>query len=612
MKRAANLNYAMIGNCTSAALVNEDCSIDWLCLPFFDSSSVFARILDQDQGGHFKILARDVISVEQSYVYHTAIVKTVFTTKDGIFEVRDYMPRFVTNTGEVHCPSEIHRNIRLVQGCPKITVEFDPRPNYAVGVVRLTSHPEYLKVDSTQGEYNSFYLYTNFNMDDVIKGNEIKLGSSAYFLLSYHEKLEPVTFDKILVEYERTKSYWMYWVYRTRVPERYKEMVIRSIITLKLLMYQRTGAVIAAPTTSLPEIIGKGRNWDYRYCWVRDASMIIDLYARMGHQISSLRYINFILNRMLLKDDDIAVIYSINGEKKLDERVLDHLNGYAGSRPVRVGNDAYKQRQNDVYGDLIETIYTFFVVNPKSVRLLDEEIWTVICSLANRVTAAWKEPDCGIWERRGPARHFLHSKLMNWVAMDRAAKIARFIGKPQHVPGLLKAAQEIKEDILKNGWDDELKSFVMYYGGKELDASVLLMLHYGFLDHKDPRMVSTVHNVHKELTRDGFVFRYNAPDEFGKPENAFIVCTFWMINALYLISEEQQARVMLENMIAHANAFGLFSEDIETATGRLTGNFPQGYSHLAFIQTVFLLETQYDWSDASKSGLMSFKTAGGL
>jgi GH15 family glucan-1,4-alpha-glucosidase len=602
-----NLNYAIIGNCATAALINEDCSIDWLCLPFFDSSSVFGRILDEKKGGHFKIWAENIISVEQSYLYHTPIVKTVFTTKDGVFEVRDYMPRFSNNDGQIYCPSEIHRGIYLVKGNPKILIECNPRPNYGLNAANLTPYPDYLKITSTHGEYNSYYLYTNLDMDDIIQGKAIELKTSAYFMLSYHEKIEPITPDKMLMEYERTKGYWLHWVYRTKVPAQHKEMMIRSIITLKLLMFQRTGAVIAAPTTSLPEIIGKDRNWDYRYCWVRDASMIIDLYSRIGHAKTSIRFINFMLNRLLLKDYSISVMYGINGEVNLDEKILDHLSGYENSRPVRIGNAAYEQKQNDVYGHLIETIYTSFVVDFRNDLLLDEETWTVVRSLAKKVESIWREPDCGIWERRGDPQHFVHSKLMSWVAMDRAAKIAQFIGKTQYVAKYLKVAGEIKEDILKNGWDENLRSFVMHYGSKEFDASNLLMLHYGFLEKNDPRIIDMVKNTYNNLTKDGYVLRYKAIDEFGLPQNAFIVCTFWMINALYLIGQEEEARTMLEKIMSHANRFGLFSEDIETDTGRLTGNFPQGYSHLAFVQTILLLETNYDWSDAFKSSRSPFK-----
>ncbi len=462
-----NYDYGIIGNCTSAALVSADCSIEWLCLPFFDSPSVLGCILDRNKGGYFKISAVNPVSVTQSYVYHTPILKTVFTTKEGIFEVRDYMPRFTVYNSDVYCPSEIHRNIHLIKGNPKLRVEFCPRPNYGLSGADISNRGEYIKAASMQGEYNSYYLYSNLGLEDIIKGNEIELKESSYFLLSYHEKLDPVTLERIFVEYERTKSYWMHWIFRTKLPERYKEMVIRSVITLKLLMYQRTGAVIAAPTTSLPEIIGKDRNWDYRYCWIRDASMIIDLYARMGHEHSAARYINFILNRMLLKNDNIAVMYGINGEQDLEEKELKHLDGYEGSKPVRIGNDAYRQKQNDIYGQLIETIYTSFIVNPHGISRIDEEVWTVVRSLANKAAVVWNEADCGIWERRGQPRHFVHSKLMNWVAMDRAAKIASFINKPDHAKGFLRTAEEIKADILKNGWDEKLQSVVMFYGARE-------------------------------------------------------------------------------------------------------------------------------------------------
>lgn len=594
------MDYAIVGNCTSAALIGPDASIDWLCLPFFDSPSVFGRILDEQKGGYFRISAEDVIKVQQSYAYHTPILKTRFETKDGVFEVMDYMPRFLTSGGEVYCPSEIHRNIHVISGRPRIRVELKPCPNYGLGEGSFQRFPDYLKITSTKGEYNSFYLYSDLDFDAIQRGEAVELRASSYFLLSYHEKLSYVNQEKVYLEYEKTKSYWMDWVYRTRVPEKYKEIVIHSVITLKLLMFQRTGAVIAAPTTSLPEIIGGERNWDYRYCWVRDASMIIDLYARMGHVHSAERYIQFILERMLVKNENIAVMYGINGERLINERVLGHLDGYQGSRPVRIGNAAYRQRQNDVYGELIEAVYSYFVANPRHQRDFDEELWTVVRSLANKVVADWRSPDCGIWERRGSEHHFVHSKMMSWVAMDRAAKISRFIGQKRHAPRYLEAAEEIKRDILANGWDPELNSFVMHYGSKDFDASNLLMLHYGFLEPSDSRIKGTVEVALQHLVRNGFVMRYTAQDEFGLPKNAFIVCTFWLINALYLIGREKEARTMFDQAIGHVNRFGLLSEDIEPETGRLTGNFPQGYSHLALIQSAFLLETNYQWNSGSR------------
>jgi len=419
--------------------------------------------------------------------------------------------------------------------------------------------------------------------------------------LSFHEKIETIDKDKIFLDYQKTKSYWLDWVQRTHYPEKYKEEVLRSAITLKLLMYQRTGAVIAAATTSLPEIIGGDRNWDYRYCWIRDAAMVIDLYVRIGHIKSADGFINFILNRVQLKHEDIGVIYGINGEEKLDEETLDHLDGYEGSKPVRIGNDAYKQQQNDLYGELIETIFTYFVVNRRSSFQVNEEIWTMTRSLVNRVRDTWRDPDSGIWERRDKPQHYVHSKLMNWVAMDRAVKIAKFVNKSRYVEPWTKMAEEIKIDILKNGWNEKIKAFTMYYGSDICDASNLLMLHYGFLNADDPRIVSTVKQYYKHLVKEGFTFRYVIEDGLGVPKNAFIVCTFWMINSLYLIGEEKKSRKMFENLLKSSNHLNLFSEDIEVTTKRLTGNFPQGYSHLAFIQTSLLLETDYNWSDAFTS-----------
>ncbi|HPS20684.1 MAG TPA: glycoside hydrolase family 15 protein [Candidatus Omnitrophota bacterium] len=591
------MNYAAIGNCSSAALIGPDCSVDWLCLPFFDSPSIFCRILDKNIGGHFRISAENIVSVKQRYLHHTAILKTTFTTKEGIFEVMDYMPRFLAHDGDVICPSEIHRNIYLVEGVPRIVVDFNPCPNYGLAKGKFSIIPGGMKINSTKGEYNSFYLYSNLSFDKILKNEPIELQQSSYFLLSYHEKLAPINSEKIYLEYEKTKSYWMDWAYRIKTPRKYAETVIRSVITLKLLMFQRTGAFVAAPTTSLPEVKGGQRNWDYRFCWVRDASMIIDLFSRIGHVIAAENFIKFILGRMLLKKENIAVMYGINGEKNICETTLDHLEGYDLSRPVRIGNAAYTQKQNDVYGELIEAIYSYFVINEKNHKSFNEELWTVVRSLANKVIEIWKEPDCGIWERRGDMQHFVHSKMMSWVALDRAAKIARFIGKEKQVPVYLAVAEEIKSDILKNGWDEAQNSFVMAYGSKEFDASNLLMFHYSFLEHSDPRMIGTAKAAKKYLMRNDFVMRYTSEDEFGVPENAFIVCTFWLINALYLIGEKQEARKMFDRVISHANDFGLLSEAIEPETGIARGNFPQGYSHLALVQTALLLETDYEWSD---------------
>ncbi|MFA5370109.1 MAG: glycoside hydrolase family 15 protein, partial [Candidatus Omnitrophota bacterium] len=562
---------------------------------------VFARLLDNDRGGYFRISGVDTVNITQGYIPHTPILKTVFITKDGTFEVRDYMPRFITAREECYCPPEIHRDILLVSGSPKIIFEFRPMPNYACTQADLSNEGGYIKIISRQGAYNSFYLYSNLDLDKIIRSEPIELRGTSYALFSYHEKLEEVDTDKVYIEYEKTKTYWLDWVYRTDVPRKFRDMVIRSAITLKLLTYQKTGAVIAAVTTSLPEIIGKDRNWDYRYCWIRDSSMIVDLYIRIGHFKTATNYMDFILNRMLTKRANISIMYGINGEKVLEEKVLGYLSGYENSRPVRIGNNAYRQTQNDIYGQLIEAIYTYFVLNKRVKIDFNEEIWTAVRTSAFVASQQWMMPDQGIWERRQEPRHYVHSKLMSWVAMNRAARIAKRIGKDQYARKWLDTAAEIRDDVLKNGWNDKIGSFTMYYGSEELDAANLLMLHYGFMDKSDDRMKSTVAKSMDDLVKDNFVFRYIRDDGFGVPENSFIVCTFWMINALYLIGRKEEARSMFDNIVRHANRFGLFSEDIETGTGRLTGNFPQGYSHMAFIQTLLLLQTDYNWSDVSNA-----------
>jgi GH15 family glucan-1,4-alpha-glucosidase len=600
-----NYHYGLIGNCTSAALVSRDASIDWLCLPFFDSPSVFARLLDRYRGGFFQIEGVDTVEINQRYIEDTAILKTIFDTAHGSFEINDYMPRFVLGQKTYYCPSEVHRALRVLSGSPRIRVRLYPMPNYALGGVTYEMRDDYAKMISTQGSYMSFYLYSNLDMTKLVQGEEMTLPPYAYTVLSYHEKLENFSTEKIYHQFEKTKAFWLDYVDQIRYPTRYREHVIRSAITLKMLSYQRTGAIVAAPTTSLPEIIGGERNWDYRYCWIRDGGMTIDLYSRIGDAETSERFMQYILQRLPFKNDPIQIMYSIDGEKVLEEKIQGHLEGYEGSGPVRTGNGAYNQKQNDLYGQLIEAIYTFFLFN-KTVKdrekiQINEEIWTLVRSLVNHLMRVWQQPDSGIWEFRGIEQHFTHSKLMSWVGMDRAAKIAAFLGRHTYVEGWQRLAGQIKNDILQNAWSDKAKAFTMCYGSDALDASNLLMLHYNFLPPDDPRIISTVHQYFKHLVQNGFMFRYDIADDFGQPENAFIVCTFWMINALYIIGEREKAQKMFDHILKYRNHLGLLSEDIEVCTGRLTGNFPQAYSHLALIQSAFTLETAYNWLDEDQS-----------
>ena len=605
MSRQDNYHYGIIGNCTTSALISNESSIDWLCLPYFDSPSLFARILDENKGGFFKICGVDTIEINQRYIHDTAILKTVFYTEHGDFELHDYMPRFTLGNHNYYCPSEIHRSFRILSGRPKIRVVIHPKPNYALDGARYEFHDEYIKIVSKNGSYMSFYMYSNLDLKKIITEGEIELYQHNYIILSYHEKLERFNVEKIYHQFEKTKAYWLDYVDQTRYPEKYREAVIRSAITLKLLSYQKTGAILAAPTTSLPEVIGVERNWDYRYCWIRDGGMTIDVYSRIGDLETSARFMEYIIQRLPFKNDPISIMYSIEGDRVQEEQIQEHLEGYNGSYPVRVGNNACSQKQNDLYGQLIEAIYTFFIFNnnikDREKIQTNEEIWTLVRSLVNHIYHVWKERDSGIWEFRGIEQHFSHSKLMSWVGMDRAAKIAAFWGRNKYIQGWNNLAEKIKEDILHNAWSEKTKTFIMHYDSDHLDASNLLMLHYSFLPPEDPRIRSTVYQYYKHLVKNGFMFRYLMEDDFGYPENAFIVCTFWMINALYLIGEKEKAREMFEYMLKYRNHLGLLSEDIEIYTGRLTGNFPQAYSHLALIQSAFTLETDYNWLDENVS-----------
>lgn len=612
ISRPDNYDYGLVGNCTSAALISRDASVDWLCLPCFDSPSLFARLLDRDKGGDFQVIGVGTQQISQTYIQDTAILKTRFETSDGCFEILDYMPRFLLRNASHYCPSELHRSLRVVHGSPRIRVRLSPMPNYALGGVFYEQHGEYVKMLSTNGSYMSYYLYSNLSHENLIEGKDIELPPEAYIVLSYHEKVEPFTTDRIYHEVEKTKAYWLDYIDRMRYPDRYRNAVVRSIITLKLLSYQRTGAVLAAPTTSLPEIVGQTRNWDYRYCWMRDGGMTIEVYARIGDFETSARFMQYIIQRLPFKNEPIQIMYGIEGEKRLDEKTLDHLAGYENSRPVRIGNAAYGQKQNDLYGNLIEAIYTFLLFNSdsrnKANSQINEESWTVVRSLVNHIKQVWQRPDSGIWEFRGLERHFLHSKLMSWVGMDRATKIAAFWGRHKYIQEWSEFANKIKDDILANAWNDSLQSFTMSYGSSSLDASCLLMLHYNFLPKDDERVLSTVRHCYEHLVRHGCMFRYTTEDDFGTPENAFIVCTFWMINALYLIGEKQKAREMFDHLLQCRNHLGLLSEGIEVHSGRLTGNFPQAYSHLALIQSAFVLETDYNWLDKDVSLVKKHQT----
>jgi GH15 family glucan-1,4-alpha-glucosidase len=579
-----NLDYGLIGNCQSAALISRNGSIDWCCLPRFDSPSVFAKLLDTEKGGSLSFALAEDYEIDQHYIWSTNVLRTRFTNGNDAFEVIDFMPRYKKQDGNFYTPPDVVRFIRYIYGAPKFIINHDPKLEYASQPVESTIKGDFIYTRTTGQVYDSLYLYSSFALQDIKEGNEITLKGDAFVLVSYHEKLAPQNLNRTYLKFQRTKTYWMEWSENTRSYKEYNEEIMRSALILKALSYEQSGAVLAAATTSLPETIGEVRNWDYRFCWIRDASMVIRVMSHLGHAISARKFLDFVVSIIPDKDEKIQIMYGINGERDLTEKFLDHLSGYEGSSPVRIGNAAYIQKQNDIYGILLEVIYRQFVTFETS---LDnkEELWTIAKGISKIVEEHWQEPDKGIWELRTEDRHFTFSKLLCWVAIDRTIKIGEILGLDHRLTDLKQLRTQIHEDIYLNSWNEEVQAYTQYYGSKDLDASTLLMEQYGFIEATDERYIKTVQATERELCKDGLMYRYKNEDDFGLPSSSFTICSFWFINSLNKIGESERARKYFDQLLSYSNHLGLFSEDIDFETKRLLGNFPQAYSHLALIET---------------------------
>ena len=578
------LNYGIIGNCKSSALINEDSSIDWCCLPQFDSSAVFCKIIDEKIGGSFKIEVDKSYVITQHYINNTAILKTKFRNNENEFEVLDFMTRFKLDDQNFYNPPELQRMIRPLKGIPKIKVLYNPTLEYANGKTKTYEKEDFIVSVFEEASYETLFLYTDIEKNKILKNIEFELTTPVYLNLSYNEKIDVPTLKKSNLELEKTKEYWLNWCKKGPKYSLYNDEVKRSAITLKLLTFEKTGAVLAAATTSIPETIGEVRNWDYRFCWIRDASMVIKIIAKLGHERIVKNFIDFIVNLIPNKNEKLQIMYGIDGQKILTEKKLDHLSGYKNSKPVRVGNAAYIQKQNDIYGILVDVIH-FQIEKFKEENYKYEQLWSIVKSVVWVVEKNWKKPDKGIWEFRNEDQHFTFSKLLCWVAIDRAIKISNLIKKGRKTDRWIPLRDEIKNDILSNAWNPKIKAFSQSYGSDFLDASVLLMESYGFIESKDPKYIDTVKAIEKELLYDGLLFRYKNNDDFGEPKSSFTVCTFWYINSLFKIGEKTKAKRLFDQLLSNSNHLGLFSEDLDFKTKKMLGNFPQAYSHLALIET---------------------------
>lgn len=580
----STLNFGIIGNCKSAALINEDSTIEWCCLPQFDSPSVFGKIIDSNIGGHFKILCDDSYKITQTYVNNTSILCTLFENEEHAFEVLDFMPRYLKDNSMYHAPPELSRVLRQKKGNPRCRIVYKPRLEYALGETKSYVKKNFIVSIVDDKDYDSLFLYSDLNHQSILEGSEIEITKSHFLTVSYNEKLTVPTLENTLLEYQKTKVYWLNWCSKTPSFSNYNSAILRSAMTLKLLTFEKTGAVLAAATTSLPETIGEVRNWDYRFCWIRDASMVIKVIAKLGHVQIVKNFINYIIDLVPDKNEKLQIMYGISGEKILTEKTLDHLDGYEGSKPVRVGNAAYTQKQNDIYGILMDVIH-YQIERFSEQNDEYEKLWTIVKSTVWVVENNWRHPDKGIWEFRHEDRHFTFSKLLCWVAVDRAIKISQLIEVDKSVQKWEVLRDEIYEDIMTNAWSEKMQAFTQSYQSDHLDASVLLMEYYDFIDAKDPKYIKTVNAIEKELMHQGLLFRYKNEDDFGFPSSSFTVCTFWFINSLYKIGETEKSQKLFDELLSYGNHLGLFSEDIDFSTKRLLGNFPQAYSHLALIDT---------------------------
>ncbi len=601
--------HGVIGNGRSAALVAPDGDIVFACLPDFDSGTVFAALLDPERGGRFAIELVGGRAVTQAYEPRTNVLVTTFEGPESALRVIDFMPRYMWDgragvAGDA--PPDIVRVLEPLRGAPEVRVHYDPRLEYGRfptehmqlgAVIKSTTRGAARRgrrAKDVREVYESLYLYTDLDAGDVLAAAPIAVSDRRFLLVSYHDKVQAPNRETVELMLQRTRAYWLLWAARTKLPRRYTDEALRSALTLRLLQFDPTGAFVAAVTTSLPETIGAERNWDYRFCWIRDASMTVSVLRRLGHPRMASRFIDWILDTVPTKDDELQIMYGLRGEKELTEEVLDHLAGYQGSRPVRIGNAAHSQRQHDIFGVLLDVIHQDLLLRERTPEALDR-LWTRVRSEVRTVEKHWRDPDRGIWEIRGEPRHFVFSKVLSWVAIDRAVAIAGLLGKTDWAARYRQLADTMHADICARGWSERHGAFTQSYMTDEtpagdLDAANLLLAEYGFLAPNDPRFVATVERTIAELGRDGLLYRYKSRDDFGEPESAFTVCSFWLVKALATIGQRRRARALFEELLRSANPHGLYGEDLDFRTRRQLGNFPQAYSHLALIDCALALE----------------------
>lgn len=580
-------DYALIGDMNSAALVSKEGSIDWLCFPRFDSPSVFAALLDPEKGGRFAVSLAGEAEARQAYLPDTNVLRTVLEGEEGTLEVVDFMPCYDKGF-EMEAFHEVHRRLRCVAGRVTVRVHFEPRLVYGADETQTWSEDGGCLA---KGSREWLSLASDLPFEER-KGHctaEVALedGDERWMVLRWNDDvLRPVEDFRPGEKLDKTEVFWKEWLEGCTYRGPARALVERSLLALKLLIYEPTGALVAAPTTSLPEVPGGTKNWDYRYSWLRDAAFALRAFHRCGFTEEERAYRHWVMRRLRghsLNPSQLRVLYGVEGDEDLEERTLDHLRGYRDARPVRRGNEAHSQFQLDMFGALVDALYLSYHTD----RDMNDHVWRTIDGLADFVAAHWRRPDSGMWELRGERQHYTHSKVMAWVGLDRAARVARRWGNPQRGKVWERVRDEIHAYVMENAYDEERGSFVQYVGGKETDGSLLIMPIVFFLDQDDPRWKGTLKRIREELGDGPLVRRFQ---EEGPAEGAFLMLSFWLVDALVHSGRLEEAEELFQDLAERANHVGLYAEMVDPETGRFLGNFPQAFTHMALVNAAVNLQ----------------------
>ena len=610
-------DYGVVGNLETCVLVGGDGSIDWCCLPRLESSSVFAAILDVERGGHFSLRPSGSFTADQRYVPATNVLEVEFSTESGTAVLTDFMPMLGDDPAAPFSEPWVYRRVACTDGAVDIAVEFEPRFDYARartsvepadGGVLARGNGEHVSLTTPTG--------TSLDVEDTAAYGTYRLeeGEDAWYTLQYGQRKRPASVDPEAL-LQRTIDYWRGWVHECpsedgTTPDdadaclfsgTWHDEVVRSELVLKLLMHHRTGAIAAAPTTSLPEKIGGPRNWDYRFSWIRDAAFTVQALYKLGHVAETTAYFDWCLDVVHTESETLQPLqplYGLRGERNLTEEVLDHLSGYRDSAPVRIGNAARSQLQLDVYGELVLGVYE----TSRFGETITERTWETIRDVVEHVCLLWDRRDAGMWEVRSDPEHFVHSKVMCWVALDRGIEMARTEGFDAPLERWAEVRGEIRDQVLERGYSESIGSFTRSFEADGLlDAAALRIPLVGFLSFDDPRVQGTIDAVQERLATDeGLVHRYEGDDGLPGGEGAFILCSFWLVDCLALSGRVEEAEGIFEALLEYAGPLGLLAEEVDLETGELRGNYPQAFSHLGLINSALYLHAAKTGGDPTQ------------